>query len=321
MSQQAIQLWWSSDVYSSVARLAVPLFIMLTGALLLQPEKANEPLRVFFKKRWNRIGIPVLFWAIVFYAWDFTVKKQTFTLTTVVQDALAGPYVHFWYIYLLVGLYLLTPIFRVVVAHADWKIVKYFLFVWFVGTGVVALLMLSSTFSPQAFWFRENVFIITGVLGYFVLGAYWARIKLRLLLLCGALALSLLWTIFGTYLLIGTLGETYSAFFLDASSLSTIIASTALFLILAAIPNQRIQTKLPSFSKVLRIISLNTLPIYLFHVIILETLQQGYLGFQISVTNLNPILSIPILTAVTLLLSLAIIIPLKKIPYVAKIIG
>ena len=321
MSPQGVELWWTADVYGSIARMAVPLFIMLTGALLLQSEKANESLGIFFKKRWNRIGIPVFFWAIVFYAWDFFVKKQTFTPTTILQDALAGPYVHFWYVYLLVGLYLLTPVFRVVVAHADWKIIKYFLSVWFVGTGVVSILMLSSTFSPQAVWFRDNVFILTGVSGYFILGAYWARIKLRSLLLYGALAFSLLWTIFGTYLLTNTLGERYSAFFWDASSFSIIIASAALFFILAAIPNQKIETKLPRFNQAVRIVSLNTLPIYLFHVIILETLQQGYLGLQISVTNLNPILSIPLLTGATLLLSIAIIVPLKKIPYVAKIIG
>ena len=264
MSPQGVELWWTADVYGSIARTAVPLFIMLTGALLLQPEKADESLRVFFKKRWNRIGVPIFFWAIVFYAWDFFVKKQTFTPTIIVQDALAGPYVHFWYVYLLVGLYLLTPVFRVVVAHADWKIIKYFLWVWFIGTGIVSLLTLSSDISPQAVWFKDNVFILTGAIGYFVLGAFWARLKFRSSLLYAALALSVLWTIFGTFLLTSTIGESYSAFFLDASSFSTIIASAALFLILASIHNKKIETKLPRFSQVLRIISLNTLPIYLF---------------------------------------------------------
>lgn len=320
MSPQGVQLWWTSDVYGSIARTAVPLFVMLTGALLLQPSKTDEPLGVFFKKRWNRIGIPLIFWAIIFYIWDFSVKGQTLTLTSLLQDALAGPYVHFWYVYLLVGLYLITPVVRVVVAHADWKIIRYFLVLWFVGTGLVSLLALSS-FSPQAVWFRDSVFILTGMIGYFILGAYWAKLKFRSSILFVGLVLSILWTIFGTYLLIGKLGEGYSTFFLDASSFSTIIASVSIFLILAAIPNQKLETKLPRFSQVLKIISLNTLPIYLFHVIILETLQRGYLGFQLSVTNLNPIIAIPLLTVITLLASLAIIVPLKKIPYVCRIIG
>jgi surface polysaccharide O-acyltransferase-like enzyme len=128
------------------------------------------------------------------------------------------------------------------------------------------------------------------------------------------------WTIFATYLLIGSLGEFYSTFFMDASSFSIILTSIAIFLILAAVPNQSLQ-KWPKANKILQTISANTLPIYLFHLIILETLQKGYLGIQISVTNLNPVIAIPLATILTLLISLAIIVLLKKIPFVARIIG
>ena len=71
----------------------------------------------------------------------------------------------------------------------------------------------------------------------------------------------------------------------------------------------------------LKVISENTLPIYVFHVIVLETLQFGYLGFKISVTTLNSVIEIPLLTAITLVICLVVIIPLKKLPYVKKIIG
>ena len=85
MSPAGVQLWWISNVYDSISRTAVPLFIMLTGALLLTPTKTNESLRVFFKKRWNRIGIPVLFWGAIFFAWDFLVRGQPATLLYVFQ--------------------------------------------------------------------------------------------------------------------------------------------------------------------------------------------------------------------------------------------
>ena len=172
MSPEGVQLWWTSNIYNSISRTAVPLFVMLTGALLLQPNKVDEPLRVFFKKRWNRVGIPVLFWGAIFFAWDFTVKGQAITLTYVLQGVLAGPYVHFWYVYLLVGLYLITPLLRVLVAHSDWRIIRYFLALWFVGTGIIPLLTLYVNISPQAIWFRDNVFVLTGIVGYFILGAY-----------------------------------------------------------------------------------------------------------------------------------------------------
>jgi surface polysaccharide O-acyltransferase-like enzyme len=321
MSPPGVQLWWASNVYNSISRSAVPLFIMLTGALLLQPNKTDEPLGIFFKKRWNRIGIPVMFWGAIFFAWDFLARGQAPTLLSVLQGVLAGPHVHFWYVYILVGLYLITPLLRIIVTHANWKTIQYFLIIWFVGTGILPLLTLYVDISPQAVWFRQNVFLLVGLLGYFVLGAYVAKLKLRRSILALMLILSSLWTIIGTYFLIASLGEQYSQFFLDASSFSVIIASVSLFLILTSIRTQKIENRFPRGNRVLKLISENTLPIYLFHLIVLETLQKGYLGLKISVTNLNPIIEIPLVTTVTLLICLAIIVPLKKLPYVKRIIG
>jgi surface polysaccharide O-acyltransferase-like enzyme len=321
MSPEGVQLWWASNVYDSISRTSVPLFVMLTGALLLQPFKTNEPLRVFFKKRWNRIGIPVLFWGAIFFIYDFSVKGQTLTLTSVLQGLLAGPYVHFWYLYLLVGLYLITPLVRILVAYSDWRLIKYFLIIWFVGTGIVSLLTLNASISPQAVWFGDNVFILTGIIGYFVFGAYVTRLRVRPLLLYLGLIASSIFTIFGTYFVIRILGEAYSQFFLTAISFNVIIASITLFLILATVQNRTIEKKIPRGNIVLRVISENTLPIYLFHIIVLETLQRGIFGFKLSVTTINPVVEIPLVTVVTLLICLAIIVPLKKLPYVKRIIG
>lgn len=316
MSAQGIQLWWTADVYNSISRVCVPLFIMLTGALLLQPSKVEEPLGVFFKKRWMRIGIPILFWAAVYFAWRFFVNGEVLTLSSIVQGVFTGPYYQFWYLYVLVGLYLLTPVIRVVVAHAKWGTIKYFLVVWFLGTGLFPLLTLAVNLSVAV-----SFFLITGLVGYFILGAYVAQLRSRRWTLSLIFALSTLFTILGTFFLVGTLGESYSQFFLDASSFNVILASVALFLILASIPNQTLITRFPRGIRVLKIISENTLPIYLFEVIVLETLQRGFLGFTISVATINPILEMPLITAVTLGICLAVIVPLKKIPYVKQIIG
>jgi surface polysaccharide O-acyltransferase-like enzyme len=321
MSPQGVQLWWTSNIYDSIARSSVPLFVMLTGALLLQPNKVDEPLRVFFKKRWNRIGIPVIFWGSIFFAWNFLVREQSLSALSILQGILAGPYVHFWYVYILLGLYLITPLLRVVVANAHWRIIRYFLIIWFIGTGIISLVTLYSNLSAQTIWFKNNVFLLTGLIGYFILGAYVVKLRFRSSILYMGLILSTVWTIVGTFFLVGTLGESYSQFSLDATSFSVIIASVTLFLILAAIPNQTIENRFPHGNKILKVISQNTLPIYLFHIIILETLQKGYLGVKISVTTMNPIIEIPLITALTLILCLAIIVPLKKLPYVKRIIG
>ena len=139
---------------------------MLTGALLLQPSK-NESLSVFFKKRWARIGLPWIFWGGAYFAWDFLVEHQAFTSSAIIQGLLNGPYYQFWYLYMLVGLYLLTPILRIFIAHADQTIIKYFVILWFLGVAIIPVFGLLTTYQLSS-----DVFTITGYVGYFVLGTY-----------------------------------------------------------------------------------------------------------------------------------------------------
>ncbi len=316
MSPQGVQIWWASNIYDSLARVCIPLFVMLAGALLLQPSKADEPLKIFFKKRLYRIGLPFIFWGAIYFAWRFFVNGEALTTNSLIQGLLNGPYYQFWFLYLIIGLYLVTPILRVLIKHAEQKIIKYLISIWFLGTAIIPILTLFGSFNLNA-----NVFLLTGWLGYFVLGAYLMKVHLRSSILITVFAAAFLWTIIGTYLIIGNLGEIFNQFFLSGYSFNIILGSTALFLLMASIPASKIEKRFPNGNRVLRVISQNTLPIFLFHPIVLETLQKGYLGFAINITSINPIVEIPLITALTLLICLAIIVPLKKIPYVKRIIG
>jgi surface polysaccharide O-acyltransferase-like enzyme len=320
MSPQGIALWWTSNAYRSIAITCVPMFVMLTGALLLRPEKTDEPLRVFFRKRWMRIGIPSIFWGIIYFIWQFTVRGQPVSADYIFKGVLTGPYYHFWFLYVLVGLYLLTPLLRVIVNYAKWSVIKYFLVLWFVGTALAPLFALYGDLSSPVLWFQQSLFLLTGLIGYYILGPYirgfqWRRRTLAALLVVGSVSTAL-----GTYAIVGTFGESYGLELLDAASLTAIPTSVALFLLLASIPYQNIERHKKT-SSLLALISQNTLPIYLFHIIVLETLQNGYLGFKISVTTMAPVVAIPLVTAVTLLICLAILVPLKKVPYLDRILG
>lgn len=293
---------------------------MLTGVLLLCPEKTEEPLRVFFKKRWKRIGIPVIFWGVIYFIWQFIVRDQPATADFVFRGILTGPYFHFWFIYILIGLYLLTPLLRVVISYADWRIIKYFLVLWLVGSAAVPLIGLYSDLRNPAFWFQQSLFLLTGLVGYYILGAYISRLRWRLRTLLSIYVLGTVFMMLGTYATVGTLGENYAVFFLTSSSITAIPASIGLFLLIISIPNSAIE-KHKKTSRALSVISQNTLPIYLFHVIVLETLAHGYLGLQLSVTTLKSVLEIPLVTAVTLLICLVVLVPLKKLPYLRRILG
>jgi len=71
--------WWMVDIYQCFGRMGVPLFLMLSGSLLLGSSKWDEDLSSFFKKRFIRIGLPFIFWSIIFFFWAFYVENQLLT--------------------------------------------------------------------------------------------------------------------------------------------------------------------------------------------------------------------------------------------------
>ena len=54
---------------------------------------------------------------------------------------------------------------------------------------------------------------------------------------------------------------------------------------------------------------------------VLEALQKGFFGFQISLKTMNPVLEIPLITVVTLFICLGVFYPMKKIPFMKRMLG
>src|SRR3546814_2240779 len=66
--------WWASNFYDSLARSCVPLFLMITGVLLLGKQ---ESLPAFLSKRFARILPPLLFWSLFYMTWN-TLKGEQY---------------------------------------------------------------------------------------------------------------------------------------------------------------------------------------------------------------------------------------------------
>jgi surface polysaccharide O-acyltransferase-like enzyme len=52
--------WWHYCALNAFCRWDVPIFVMISGALLLEQAGRNESVKIFFKKRLRRVGIPLL---------------------------------------------------------------------------------------------------------------------------------------------------------------------------------------------------------------------------------------------------------------------
>ena len=313
--------WWTSTTYKFLTLSCVPLFVMLSGALLLQPSKLNEPIRVFLKKRANRIGWAYAFWSAVYLAWGFFLSQTPVTFPNVIQGIIiglfTGPWYHFWFIYLIAGLYLITPILRAVVAYRNQNLLRYLIILWFITVAIVPLLQLLTGYT-----LNTSIFELGGWIGYFILGTYLQKINVRSSILYGLFFLALVWTMASTWFmnfLFESLGQDY--FFFDYLTANIIVASVSLFMILSKFKADWPRSNHPHIYRLFHAISCNTLPIFLFHIIILESLQRGYFGFKLSLTNINPIVGVPIITIVTFFITFGLVLIMGKIPSLKKLIG
>ena len=101
----------------SIAKAGVPLFLMISGYLLLEPKK--ETIRMFLTKRAKRILLPFVVWSYL-YIWFQQIAplqdwQRAFSADASIRsiNILISPaYGHLWYIYLLIGLYLAVPFLR-----------------------------------------------------------------------------------------------------------------------------------------------------------------------------------------------------------------
>ncbi len=189
-----IKLWGA--IYESVLRPCVPLFVMITGALLL-PVRGDAS--TFYKKRIPRVFYPFLIWSVLYnlFPWitgllglnpqiilDFfpyageEVMQQSFSVS--LEYILMIPFnfsilaVHMWYIYLLIGLYLYLPVFSAWVEKASERAKLMFLLAW----GVTLLLPYYYQFVSNYLWGTCSwnsfgmLYAFAGFNGYLLLGHY-----------------------------------------------------------------------------------------------------------------------------------------------------
>jgi surface polysaccharide O-acyltransferase-like enzyme len=158
--------WWIADSLNGLCRCCVPLFVMISGSLLLSPKVAEISLSEFYNKRIHRLLYPLAFWTL-FVTGLLLVVGQKDIWTYLGNIVLGVPFYHLWYIYMLPMLYLFTPFIARLLKTLDPNQTKFF----------IVLLMLVTL--SLGFRFRPMVFLVTFIpfVSYFVMG-YFARFYL-----------------------------------------------------------------------------------------------------------------------------------------------
>lgn len=192
---EQIRFWGAA--WGSFLRPCVPLFVMITGALLLPVATTN--VGAFYRKRIMRVFWPFLLWSVLYnlFPWftgvlgleprillDFfpyagpDIMEQS--LGTSLKNIAMIPFnfsivdVHMWYIYVLIGLYLYMPIFSAWVEKASDRAKLWFLAAWAVTT----LLPYYYQYASPYLWGTCSwnsfgmLYFFAGFNGYLLLGHY-----------------------------------------------------------------------------------------------------------------------------------------------------
>ncbi|MNJ93176.1 Inner membrane protein YiaH [compost metagenome] len=157
--------WQLANLLDSALRFGVPIFVMISGAVLLE---RSESLNSFLSKRLKRIFLPFFFWSIVYFIFTYAGSFQKSTVLQLFQilinKLLTGTYYHLWYVYMILGVYLFIPIIRKWAQNSTKQELQYFLLLWaitlFINTDIAKYIP-----SVEVLYFSKY-------LGYLVLGHY-----------------------------------------------------------------------------------------------------------------------------------------------------
>lgn len=106
----------------------VPVFLMISGALFLRPEKEITVEKIL-KRYVPRILLALFLFGTVFAVLELAMDEKTFYPAMLGQGFLrtlsGDTWAHMWYLYELTGLYLLTPLLKKIIDHSDRKLLEY----------------------------------------------------------------------------------------------------------------------------------------------------------------------------------------------------
>jgi len=123
--------WHAALAYESLSRICVPLFFMVTGALLIPREHSINSIL----KRMQRIATPLVVWSFIYLIFN----KYYFGISTSgwLKHIIRGPIFHLWFIYTLLGLYVFLPLFSRFFKTATNSEKLWILAAWVIGASIM----------------------------------------------------------------------------------------------------------------------------------------------------------------------------------------
>ena len=292
---------------------AVPCFIMVSGVLLLDEKRTITIPRLLFRYVLRMLIVLLLFTALYYFmdAWMNNEAPDWSGISTIFKKfAEDGSWAHLWYLYLLVGLYLLLPAYRAIAKNAGRDTLIYL--------GVICLIFLSLVPTLERMTdFKTGFYICTSSIFpvYFFMGHMIHKGQLKLGILAGIIltVIGFLAIVILSNMDFGEKQASMEKLLGNYAFLPVVVLSVGAFVLLKGTGG----SLNPKMAKVWTFLDRYSFGIYLTHLI--------FLRFLIKVVKWNPFsagsfwMLIPIVLMVYMA-SLLVSILLKLIPGINKLL-
>ncbi len=320
-------LWWMSFLLNGVFRTSVPLFIMLSGYLVLG---RNISYQENIRKTFHRIVVPLLSFYVIYhlYSWYVALERgEPYYFIDVLANLTKNTYSYLYFLVVLTYLYLLVPLFAPLFTLKDRKIPAYVIAFFFTNAILVTFFRYLTlregevlhTFSLWTVW-----------VGYFLFGYWyrWAVPKWKTKTLVSVLGVSFLATIALAYLnlywhihghdwfYIG--GQTYAEEYL---SVGVVAMSANLFVLLMRLRLPELLAESRLFLKGVKWLAGISFSLYLIHPMVIDYLHKfaGVAADSPSMPNLVVYLFLS--GTLTLVISVLLSMIVMKTPGLRRIVG
>lgn len=315
--------WQVFNIYNSLGRCCVPIFVMLSGMFLLDPEKTVRTSDLYAKHIF-RILCALVFWGMAYnyipFAIDYLVQhepRDLHDLAVFPRLLLFGPpWYHLWFLYSIIGLYMITPLLRVFVEHAERKDLEYLLVLFLLFGNAIPLANIFLGRIDETFVINAAIPELGGYAGHFIAGHYFAtygldRGKRFILYALGAVSLA------STVLVSATLSATGGS--TDTSLYGLLLPNTLFPAFAVFVLFKNVFTAVPKNKKCAApaaYLSGCAFGIYLVH----DYFNSFFSAMEISTLAFNPIFSVPLISLAIFGLSLLSVSLIRRVPLIGSYI-
>lgn len=294
--------YWICDITNSFGFFAVPCFVMLSGYLLLGRYDGN--LLGFLQKRFTRVWLPFTLWIGIYLAYFIFYEHHPSSLSSCLQKYLGGDVLfgHLWFVYMILGMYLLTPFLSKWLTVASQHEIYFFLFLSFISVAIFPLITRLTGFK-----IKFDLQNFGGYIGYYIAGYVLGNANTAAYKKYYPVVFISLWlfSAFGNYYETITHEGKYQGNFYGYLTPNIILESIAIFLTFKHFFN------VPILPKIISVFDTHSYGIYLAHALILRHFSRVY---HLNWAYKHPLIGIPVHTLITIGVSTLLIVLLSKLP-------